>query len=57
METSGKTFDELIAAVKSKGGTTEAALKSFEENKLEDLVVKSLNKAKSRAKELSDSIV
>lgn len=56
METSDKSFDELIEAVKSKGGTTEAALNSFEENKFEEIVVKSLNKAKTRAQELSDGI-
>lgn len=56
METSGKSFDELIAAVKSKGGTTEAALNSLTDNSFEQTIVTALGKAKSRAKELSDEI-
>jgi pyrroline-5-carboxylate reductase len=56
METSDKNFEELIAAVKSKGGTTEAALLNFEQNKFSDIVNESLQKAKVRAKELSDLI-
>jgi pyrroline-5-carboxylate reductase len=56
METSDKSFDDLIAAVKSKGGTTEAALLNFEKNKFKNIVEESLQKAKTRAKELSDMI-
>lgn len=56
METSGKTFQELIEAVKSKGGTTEAALNNFEKRELGNVVDESLKSAKNRAKELSDLI-
>lgn len=56
METSNKSFDELISDVKSKGGTTEAALNSFEDNNFRQIVLDSLSKAKNRAKELSDLI-
>lgn len=56
METSGKSFDELITNVKSKGGTTEAALNHLELQGFEGLMVDALTKAKDRAKELSQSI-
>jgi pyrroline-5-carboxylate reductase len=56
METSEKDFEELISDVKSKGGTTEAALLNFEKNQFKKIVEESLQKAKTRAKELSDSI-
>ncbi len=57
METSEKSFDELITAVKSKGGTTEAALLNFDKNNFNKIVIESLVLAKTRAKELSDLIV
>ena len=56
METSGKSFEELMANVKSKGGTTEAALNNFEKRDLSGVVEESLYAAKNRAKELSDLI-
>lgn len=44
--------DEWIQRVASKGGTTEAAVASFSENKLNDLIGFGLNKALERAVEL-----
>ncbi len=51
-----KSFDDMIAAVKSKGGTTEAALNIFADNKLDEIIVKALTRAKERANELSQAI-
>lgn len=48
-----KDLDDLIKAVASKGGTTEAALKVFEESKLSDGLVNGILAAEKRAKELS----
>ena len=48
-----QNLDELIAAVKSKGGTTEAALKEFQQGGLGDTLVKGILAAEKRAKELS----
>src|SRR5690606_22280976 len=48
-----KSLDELIAAVASKGGTTEAALKTFEEKQLGLSLIEGILKAEERAKELS----
>lgn len=48
-----QTLDELIAAVKSKGGTTEAALLQFGEGHLGETLVKGILAAERRAKELS----
>ena len=53
---SDKSFDELIANVKSKGGTTEAALNEMIAGNLDKTIVSALGKAKSRAKELSELI-
>ena len=50
---SSKSLDELIAMVRSKGGTTDAALKSFDENKLSDKIIEGILSANNRAKELS----
>lgn len=50
---SPKTLDELIASVKSKGGTTEAALNHFEASSVGNAIIEALNKAEKRAKELS----
>lgn len=44
---------ELRKKVTSKGGTTEAALKVFEEKKLSDIVTQALGAALARGKELS----
>lgn len=48
-----QSLDELIAAVASKGGTTEAALKVFGERALGPSLVEGILKAEERAKELS----
>lgn len=48
-----QSLDELIAAVASKGGTTEAALKVFGERELGPSLVEGILKAEERAKELS----
>lgn len=47
-------LDELIMAVASKGGTTEAALKTFEERELGASLRAGIHKAEGRAKELSE---
>ncbi len=49
-------FETLIAAVKSKGGTTEAALNVMQEKELPAIVGAALSAAKSRALELSNMI-
>jgi pyrroline-5-carboxylate reductase len=54
MQTSDKTLDELIQAVASKGGTTEAALKSFKESAVAEGLQKGIIAAKDRAKELAN---
>ncbi|GAB3178326.1 pyrroline-5-carboxylate reductase [Telluribacter humicola] len=48
-----KSLDELIKAVASKGGTTEAALRQFEEGSLAETLAKGILAAETRAKELS----
>jgi len=48
-----KSLDELIRAVSSKGGTTEAAFTVFEETSLGENLKKAILKAEQRAKELS----
>ena len=53
MNSTTKSLDELIKAVASKGGTTEAALNSFNENKVGDGIQTGLTKARDRARELS----
>ena len=50
-----QSLDELIAAVRSKGGTTEAALKQFSEGHLGEVLIKGILAAEARAKELSRS--
>jgi pyrroline-5-carboxylate reductase len=54
MQTSDKTLDELIQAVASKGGTTEAALKIFKESAVAEGLQKGIIAAKDRAKELAN---
>ncbi len=51
--TSGKSLDELIAAVSSKGGTTVAALDVFRAEGFEQSVLHAVDAAARRAKELS----
>jgi pyrroline-5-carboxylate reductase len=50
-----KSLDELVNAVASKGGTTEAALKQFKEGKLSETLIQGIRAAEERAKELSKS--
>jgi pyrroline-5-carboxylate reductase len=49
---SGKPLNELRANVTSKGGTTEAAILVLEENNLREILMKALQAAKLRSKEL-----
>lgn len=46
-------LDELISAVASKGGTTEAALKTFEDENLGEALRSGIHQAEKRAQELS----
>ncbi|WP_028667315.1 pyrroline-5-carboxylate reductase [Runella zeae] len=48
-----KSLDDLIKAVASKGGTTEAALRTFEEGELSQTLQLGILAAEKRAKELS----
>jgi pyrroline-5-carboxylate reductase len=48
-----KNADELIASVKSKGGTTEAALLHFDASGFDKILKAAISKAHIRAKELS----
>lgn len=50
---SDKSLEELIKDVASKGGTTEAAIKTFEENQLKDTLRKGILAAENRARELN----
>nr|WP_314494965.1 pyrroline-5-carboxylate reductase [uncultured Chryseobacterium sp.] len=50
---SDKNIEELIKDVASKGGTTEAALKTFEENNFKEILQKGILNAEKRAKELN----
>lgn len=51
-ESSDDDLEILINKVASKGGTTEAALKVFEEKAVRDVVVEAMRKAYERSKEL-----
>ncbi len=51
---SERSPDELIAAVSSKGGTTVAALESFRKDDFEGSVLRAVDAAVCRAKELSE---
>lgn len=53
MQTTDKSLDELIQAVASKGGTTEAALKTFSELGVGSGLQEGLFAAQKRAKELA----
>lgn len=53
MNNSDKSLEELISDVASKGGTTEAALKYFNENKLKEVLQNGMYAAEQRSKELS----
>lgn len=50
---SEKSLEELIKDVASKGGTTEAALKTFEEQHLKEILKGGILNAEKRAKELN----
>lgn len=50
---SDKGIDALISAITSKGGTTEAGLRVFEEKDLDDLFKKVITAAEERSRELS----
>ena len=50
---SDKSLEELIKDVASKGGTTEAALETFEKNELKAILKKGILAAEKRAKELN----
>ncbi|WP_312902549.1 pyrroline-5-carboxylate reductase [Chryseobacterium taichungense] len=50
---SDKSLEELIKDVASKGGTTEAALKTFNENDLKEILKSGILNAENRAKELN----
>ena len=50
---SDKNLDELIKEVASKGGTTEAALKVFEDNAFKEILQNGILAAENRAKELN----
>lgn len=54
LRVSGKSPDELIAAVSSKGGTTLAALDSFSKDDFSGSVERAVAAAVQRAKELSE---
>ena len=53
-KSSEKSLEELIAAVSSKGGTTVAALDSFRKDDFEGSVLRAVDAAVRRAKELSE---
>jgi pyrroline-5-carboxylate reductase len=53
MNTSGSNLDELIQSVASRGGTTEAALTVFEDEKLREALIHGIMAAEKRAKELA----
>jgi pyrroline-5-carboxylate reductase len=51
---SEKNLEELINDVASKGGTTEAALKTFEDSSLKEILKQGILNAEKRAKELNN---
>lgn len=53
LNSSGKPLDELIKAVMSKGGTTEAAFRVFQETNVAGSLGEGMKKAKDRAAELA----
>ncbi len=55
INTADQSLDELIKAVASKGGTTEAALHTFETGHLADTLIAGIKAAQTRAGELSRS--
>lgn len=53
MNTSENSLDELIQSVASRGGTTEAALTVFKDEKLREAIIEGIVAAEKRAKELA----
>lgn len=53
MNNSEKSLEDLIKNVASRGGTTEAALKTFDENNCKEILKKGILNAEKRAKELN----
>ena len=53
-KSSGETMDDLIAHVRSPGGTTAAALDSLEDSGIRDIFMTALTAARDRATELAD---
>jgi pyrroline-5-carboxylate reductase len=53
MNNAESSIDELIKAVASKGGTTEAAMQKFNELHLSEAIMQGILAAEKRAKELS----
>lgn len=53
MNSASRSLDDLIKAVSSKGGTTEAAFNVFNENKVGESLLKGILRAEQRAGELS----
>jgi pyrroline-5-carboxylate reductase len=53
INTADKSLDELIRAVASKGGTTEAALRTFEAGGLDETLIDGIIAAQVRSRELS----
>lgn len=53
INTAEKSLDELIQAVTSKGGTTEAALKRFGEGEIDQNLQQGIFKARDRSQELA----
>lgn len=54
LNNSKMSIDEMIKAVASKGGTTEAALNTFERTQVGANIMEALKSAEQRAKELSN---
>lgn len=52
---SNRPFNELIKAVASRGGTTEAALNVFEEKGLHNTIVEGIIRAEERSRQLSEN--
>ncbi len=50
---SDKSLEALIKDVASKGGTTEAALRTFDDQHLKEILQNGILNAESRSKELS----
>ncbi|NQV87551.1 MAG: pyrroline-5-carboxylate reductase [Woeseiaceae bacterium] len=53
-QASDDSMDDLIARVRSPGGTTAAALDSLEQSDIRDIFLKALTAARDRATELAD---